>query len=55
MEQITKSIPQKSPISQRLLLRNKRPRLAAMLFQQLDIGEVKWTQNLGQQFRWDTV
>ena len=39
MEQITKSIPQKSTASQRLLLSNKSPRLATMLFQQLHIGD----------------
>ncbi len=39
MEQITKSIPQKSTASQRLLLSNKSPRLTAMLLQQLHIGD----------------
>ena len=39
MEQITKSTPQKSTTSQRLLLGNVSPRLAAMLFQQLHVGD----------------
>jgi hypothetical protein len=39
MAQITKSTPQKSKTSQRLLLGNVSPRLAAVLFQQLHVGD----------------